>query len=60
MMSQATGTAEAAPGRPEPELVIGQRERLGPSPVLAAFLGLLVAVAVFLLILRIRRAFGMK
>ena len=51
---------ETAPAHPEPELAIGHRERLGPSPVLAAFLGVLVALAVFWLIHRIRRAFGMR
>lgn len=51
---------EAAPGRSEPELAIGHREPLGPSPLLAAFLGVLVALAVFWLIHRVRRAFGMK
>lgn len=45
---------------PEPELSIGHRERMGPHPALAAVLAVVVGAAVFGLLLRIRRAFGMK
>jgi hypothetical protein len=41
-------------------LGVGKKESLGPSPLLALLLAVLVGVVVFALIWRIRKTFGMK
>lgn len=56
METQQT-TAEVA--QPVP-LGIGQRERVRDDRLLGLALAILVGVAVFLLILRLRKTFGMK
>ena len=53
-------TAEQSePGTPIP-VGIGKTEVLGPSPFLALVLAILVGLAVFGLLWRIRKTFGMK
>jgi hypothetical protein len=53
-------TAEQSePGAPVP-VGIGKTEVLGPSPILALVLAILVGLAVFGLLWRIRKTFGMK
>ncbi len=53
-------TAEQSePGAPIP-VGIGKAEVLGPSPILALVLAILVGLAVFGLLWRIRKTFGMK
>ena len=45
---------------PPPPVGIGKREELGPSPVLALILAIVVGLAVFGLLWKIRKTFGMK
>lgn len=55
-MDSTLQTAQAAP---EPALA-ARHEPMGPNPLVGMALAILVGVAVFYLLLRIRRAFGMK
>lgn len=43
-----------------PRIGIGREEPVGPSPLLAAALAVLVAVAVFAFIWKLRKTFGMQ
>ena len=52
-------TRETVQAAPEPQLAVRQQQ-LGPDPLIGMGLAVLVAVAVFWILLRIRRAFGMK
>ena len=56
MDSTSSHTAQPAP---EPELTT-RHQRMGPDPLVGLALAVLVGVAVFWILLRIRRAFGMK
>jgi len=53
-------TSSEVIANPPIPLGIGKREAFGPSPVLALVLAILVALAVFGFIWRIRKTFGMK
>ena len=55
-MDATTSSATQA----EPELGLGQHARLGPNPLIGAALAVLVGVAVFWVMYRIRKTFGMK
>jgi len=55
----STAQTTSAQPAPEPELAV-RREHLGPNPLVGAGLAVVVGVAVFWVLLRIRRAFGMK
>ena len=54
------GTSSEAITNPPIPLGIGKREAFGPSPALALVLAILVGLAVFGFIWRIRKTFGMK
>ena len=41
-------------------VAVGKKERLGPDPLVALGLAVLVAAGVFALIWRIRKTFGLK
>ena len=56
MPQQGERSELAAP----PPVGIGKREALGPSPVLALILAVLVGLVVFGLLWKIRKSFGMK
>jgi len=56
MAQQGQRSELAAP----PPVGIGKREALGPSPVLALILAIVVGLAVFGLLWKIRKTFGMK
>ena len=45
---------------PPVPLEIGRREHLGPSPVVALLLAIGVGIAVFALLWKVRKTFGMK
>ena len=53
-------TTSTAATQPEPALANAHRESIGSSSVLGAALAVLVGVAVFWILLRIRRVFGLK
>ena len=46
--------------QPEPELGLSNRVPMGPNPIIGIALAVLVGVAVFWVMYRIRRTFGMK
>ena len=56
MDSTSTSTAQPAT---EPELA-NRHERMGPNPWVGLVLAVVVGVLVFWILVRIRRAFGMK
>ena len=52
--------ALAAEPEPPANIGVGQKQYLGPSPVLAVLLAIAVGAAVFALIWKLRKTFGMK
>lgn len=56
MDSTSSSTAQPAP---EPELA-ARHERMGPNPYVGLVLAVVIGVAVFWILVRIRKAFGMK
>ncbi|HYV49624.1 MAG TPA: hypothetical protein VFA20_32425 [Myxococcaceae bacterium] len=54
----STSTSSTA-AQPEPELA-ARHERMGPNPWVGLVLAVVVGVLVFWILVRIRKAFGMK
>ena len=57
-MDSTSSTTTAQPA-PEPDLA-ARHERMGPNPYVGLVLAVVVGVLVFWILVRIRRAFGVK
>lgn len=55
----STSTSTTTQPAPEPELAV-RHERMGPNPYVGLVLAVVVGVLVFWILVRIRKAFGMK